>query len=369
MTEKELMKKLAQGMFDRIPDLNDIPPAQEEFSEEHKAKMEKLFSKPQWYMVFYRIPRRVLIAVLTFIIIVAVPLSVKAIREPLFSFISGLFGGERTEYFSSDKDKEIAENKKINAYFKLYYVPEGFELVSEKKTDTLGYFEYSNGNETFSFEQKRVSSAKPYIPENARYVDPEFADTPWEITYYKVGNKNVSLWVYGYNEFRLTADEAIPLDTLKEIADNALDETRYKERKQLESDNIAVANDEEIPLNLQETLPQEFRFELPEGLKITGWEDDTSSYGKTRYDFSIESAGKENAMRINMYDATISKKFSVEDTAHNIIINNDIVLSYFANANIYIWKDENFIYKINVFDSEISSESVIDMIRNLYKNG
>lgn len=100
MTEKELMKKLAQGMFDRIPDLNDIPPAQEEFSEEHKAKMEKLFAKPQWYMVFYRIPRRVLIAVLTFIIIVAVPLSVKAIREPLFSFISGLFGGERTEYFS-----------------------------------------------------------------------------------------------------------------------------------------------------------------------------------------------------------------------------------------------------------------------------
>ena len=118
MTEKELMKKLAQGMFDRIPDLNDIPPAQEEFSDEHKAKMEKLFAKPQWYMVFYRIPRRVLIAVLTFIIIVAVPLSVKAIREPLFSFISGLFGGERTEYFSSDKDKEIAENKKINAYFK-----------------------------------------------------------------------------------------------------------------------------------------------------------------------------------------------------------------------------------------------------------
>lgn len=223
MTEKELMKKLAQGMFDRIPDLNDIPPAQEEFSEEHKAKMEKLFAKPQWYMVFYRIPRRVLIAVLTFIIIVAVPLSVKAIREPLFSFISGLFGGERTEYFSSDKDKENAENKKINTYFKLYYVPEGFELVSEKKTDTLNYFEYSNGNETFSFEQKRVSSVKPYIPENAQDIDPEYANTPWDITYYKVENKNVFLWIYGYNEFRLTADEAIPLDTLKKIADNALD--------------------------------------------------------------------------------------------------------------------------------------------------
>lgn len=28
-----------------------------------------------------------------------------------------------------------------------------------------------------------------------------------------------------------------------------------------------------------------------------------------------------------------------------------------------------YTYKINVFDSEISSESVIDMIRKLYKNG
>ena len=368
MTEKELMKKLAQGMFDRIPDLNDIPPAQEEFSEEHKAKMEKLFAKPQWYMVFYRIPRRVLIAVLTFIIIVAVLLSVKAIREPLFSFISGLFGGERTEYFSSDKDKENAENKKINTYFKLYYVPEGFELVSEKKTDTLNYFEYSNGNETFSFEQKRVSSVKPYIPENAQDIDPEYANTPWDITYYKVENKNVFLWIYGYNEFRLTADEAIPLDTLKKIADNALDEIRYEERKQLESDNIAVANDEEIPLNLQETLPQEFGFELPEGLKIKGWRNYTSCYEETRYEIFIKSGAKEKAMRINMYDATIPKKFSVEDTAQNIIVNNDIVVSYFEDVNIYIWKDENFIYKINVFDSEISSETVIDMIRNLYKN-
>lgn len=369
MTEKELMKKLAQGMFDRIPDLNDIPPAQEEFSDEHKAKMEKLFAKPQWYMVFYRIPRRVLIAVLTFIIIVAVTLSVKAIREPLFSFISGLFGGERTEYFSSDKDKEIAENKKINTYFKLYYVPEGFELVSEKKTDTLNYFEYSNGNETFSFEQKRVSSVKPYIPENARYVDPEFADTPWEITYYKVGNKNVFLWIYGYNEFRLTADEAIPLVTLKEIADNALDETRYKERKQLESDNIAVANDEATPLNPPETLPQEFRFELPEGLKIKGWEDYTSFDQKAQYRILIETVKKEVIIQINMYDASIPQKFSIDDTAQNIIINNDIVVSYFENAHFYIWKDENFTYKINVFDSEISSETVIDMIRNLYKNG
>ncbi len=365
MTEKELMKKLAQGMFDRIPDLNDIPPAQEEFSDEHKAKMEKLFAKPQWYMVFYRIPRRVLIAVLTFIIIVAVPLSVKAIREPLFSFISGLFGGERTEYFSSDKDKEIAENKKINTYFKLYYVPEGFELVSEKKTDTLGYFEYSNGNETFSFEQKRVSSAKPYIPENAQDIDPEYANTPWDITYYKVGNKNVFLWIYGYNEFRLTADEAIPLDTLKEIADNALDELGYEERKQLESGNIAVANNGATPLNPPETIPQAFRFELPEGLKIKGWEDNTSFDKKVNYIILVESDKGYKCMSITVYDKTIPLKITVEDTAQDVIVNN-IVVSCFDKAQVYIWTDEKFTYTIDAWDDSISSETVINIVRSIY---
>lgn len=368
MTEKELMKKLAQGMFDKIPDLSEIPPAQEEFSAEHKAKMEKLFAKPQWYMVFCRIPKRVLIAALTIILVISIPLSVKAIREPMFNFFSRLFGGERTELFSSEKDAEDAQNKKIETYFNLYYIPDGFELVSEKKTDTLSYFEYSNGNETFSFEQKRVSAAKPYIPENARDVDPEYAETPWEITYYKVENKNVFIWIYGYNEFRLTADEAVSPDTLKKIADNALDEIRYKERKQLESGNTAAANNGETPLNLPETIPQAFRFELPEGLKIKGWKDYTSYYGKTQYEISVEYADTENAMVINMYDATIHKKFSVEDTAQNIIINNDIVVAYFENVNIYIWKDEEFTYKINVFDSGLSSKDMLDMIRNLYKN-
>lgn len=367
MTEKELMKKLAQGMFDRIPDLNDIPPAQEEFSEEHKAKMEKLFAKPQWYMVFYRIPRRVLIAVLTFIIIVAVPLSVKAIREPLFSFISGLFGGERTEYFSSDKDKENAENKKINTYFKLYYVPEGFELVSEKKTDTLNYFEYSNGNETFSFEQKRVSSAKPYIPENAQDIDPEYANTPWDITYYKVGNKNVFLWIYGYNEFRLTADEAIPLDTLKEIADNALDELGYEEQKQLESGNIAVANNGATPLNPPETIPQAFRFELPEGLKIKGWEDigkeNNCGFFYIIVYFSDDmnaDAGKINIMDKEFYQGTIF------DTEQKIQITNDIIIRYFNDACLYIWTDSEYNYSLYL-NNDMPSDIIFKSIKKMYR--
>ena len=90
---------------------------------------------------------------------------------------------------------------------------------------------------------------------------------------------------------------------------------------------------------------------------------------KPQYEIYIKSTEKEFAILINMDDASIPQKFSIEDTAQKIIVNNDIVVSYFENVNIYIWKDENFIYKINVFDSEISSESVLDMIRNLYKNG
>lgn len=84
--------------------------------------------------------------------------------------------------------------------------------------------------------------------------------------------------------------------------------------------------------------------------------------------FAKITAQNQTLFCIAFYAKQQPKKFSVEDTAQNIIVNNDIVVSYFENVNIYIWKDENFIYKINVFDSEISSETVIDMIRNLYKN-
>lgn len=373
MTEKELMKKLAQGMFDRIPDLNDIPPAQEEFSDEHKAKMEKLFAKPQWYMVFYRIPRRVLIAVLTFIIIVAVPLSVKAIREPLFSFISGLFGGERTEYFSSDKDKENAENKKINTYFKLYYVPEGFELVSEKKTDTLNYFEYSNGNETFSFEQKRVSSVKPYIPENAQDIDPEYANTPWDITYYKVENKNVFLWIYGYNEFRLTADEAISLDTLKKIADNVLDERGYEEKKIVEAGLTGELDETERPTDIwdvelpPETLPEEFGFRLPDGIRVSCWYNLTL-FWKEYFDINVrcENENKEIAIDFDICDLELHGNPVFSDIEEKVKINDEITVSYFKNISCWHWVDDKYVYDIFLWDKSITHEEIFKMIREYY---
>ena len=226
---RDVARAVAGNSFDVIRPSDNVP----DFSERHKARMEKLLEKKRVFAVFYIIPKRVLIAILIALTVLAVPLSVKAIREPLFRFFSQTFGGERTEIFASEEERQRALNAKIEEYFGVYYIPDGFELVSEKKTETQYLLEYSNGKETFTMEQKRVSVEKPYIPDGAENIDFEYADTPWEITYYWYGGKNVFVWIYGYNEFRLTADEEISLDTLKKIADNVLDERGYEEKRTL----------------------------------------------------------------------------------------------------------------------------------------
>ena len=354
-------------MIDDFPEESCEEAEPVEFSPEHKARMAKLFEKPKSYAIFYKIPKRVLIAVLVILTVIVVPLSVKAIREPIFNFFARIFGGERTEFYSSDKDMHEALNSEIETYYKLYYIPDGFELVSEKKTATESFSEYSNGKETFTFEQKKLSENGPQIPETAKDINREYADAPWEITYYNAEGKNTFLWVFGYDEFRLTADETISLDIMKKIADSALSETIYEEKKVLESNNnVSSETSADGALNSPETLPEEFRFELPEGLKVAGWEDNTKSDGKIRYKVFIESDTAKEVMQINICDKTVAQKFTIEKDTPQTVYVNGIAVACFDKANTYLWSDENLTYKIDVLNDGISSEEIIEMIREIY---
>ena len=79
---KDIARAVAGNSFDVIRPSDNVP----DFSERHKERMEKLFAKKRVFAVFYIIPKRVLIAILIALTVLAVPLSVKAIREPLFRF-------------------------------------------------------------------------------------------------------------------------------------------------------------------------------------------------------------------------------------------------------------------------------------------
>ena len=366
---RDVARAVAGNSFDVIRPSDNVP----DFSERHKERMEKLLEKKCVFTVFYIIPKRVLIAILIALTVLAVPLSVKAIREPLFRFFSQTFGGERTEIFASEEERQRALNAKIEEYFGVYYIPDGFELVSEEKTETQYLLEYSNGKETFTMEQKRISVEKPYIPDGAENIDFEYADTPWEITYYRYGGKNVFVWIYGYNEFRLTADEAISLDTLKKIADNVLDERGYEEKKIVEAGLTGELDETERPTDIwdvelpPETLPEEFGFRLPDGMSVSYWQDySIIREGYLHIDVECETENKENAMFIRIQDNKILGSFSSFDIETIVKINDEVTISYFKNVSCWYWIDDKYVYHVHLFDKTIPHEEIFKMIREYY---
>ena len=222
-------------------------------------------------------------------------------------------------------------------------------------------------------EQKRVSVEKPYIPDGAENIDFEYADTPWEITYYWYGGKNVFVWIYGYNEFRLTADEAISLDTLKKIADNVLDERGYETRKIVEAGLTGELDETERPTDIwdvelpPETLPEEFGFRLPDGMSVSYWQDySIIREGYLHIDVECETENKENAMFIRIQDNKILGSFSSFDIETIVKINDEVTISYFKNVSCWYWIDDKYVYHVHLFDKTIPHEEIFKMIREYY---
>ncbi len=99
----------------------------------------KLLEKKRVFAVFYIIPKRVLIAILIVLTVLAVPLSFKAIREPLFRFFSQTFGGERTEIFASEEERQRALNAKIESDYQPFLFLSAIRLFP-KTIPTLTIF-------------------------------------------------------------------------------------------------------------------------------------------------------------------------------------------------------------------------------------
>lgn len=364
MSNKELLKKVAEDLFDDFSALYPLSDEKVDFSERHRERMKKLFGKKNYFAIFYVVPKKILIAVLVFLIVIVLPLSVKAIREPLFSFFSDTFGSI-TRIFPSEKEKDAWLDPKIEEYYELRYVPAGFELISEERTDVFLSQTYTDGDNTFVYEQKKLGKGSLAVPDGAEIIDRELAVEGKEILYYKYEGKNVFLWNTGIDELKLTADEGIPQKTLEKIAENALSDRAVEEKKVLDqTEDLVPVEPVTYP---PETLPIEFPFNLPKGLKILSWEDGSSSEEKFIFHVNVgNDEGKEIAL-FNMYSPTSNRVTTVFDVEKKVPINDDIVVSWFEQTRIYMWSDSEFSYKITFFYDYVSHEQVFDMIKELYK--
>ena len=186
-----------------------------------------------------------------------------------------------------------------------------------------------------------------------------------EILYYKYEGKNVFLWNTGIYELKLTADEGIPQKTLEKIAENALSDRAVEEKKVLDqTEDLVPVEPVTYP---PETLPIEFPFDLPKGLKILSWEDGTLSEEDFYF---IVTVGNEDGKRIAIFDIYSSDAdwvTTVLDVEKKVPINDDIVVSWFEQVRVYMWSDAEYSYQITFLSDYMSHEQVFDMIKELYK--
>ena len=366
---KDIARAVAGNSFDVIRPSDNVP----DFSERHKERMEKLFAKKRVFAVFYIIPKRVLIAILIALTVLAVPLSVKAIREPLFRFFSQTFGGERTEIFASEEERQRALNAKIESDYQPYFIPVGYSLVSEDHTDTHNFYEFSDGVKTFSIEQKMVSVSAPYVPDGAVLVSDDMEISPWDIKYYRYDNKILFIWLDYRYEFRLVADDTMYLGVVKEIASNFLDEIGYETRKIVEAGLRGELDETERPTDIwdvelpPETLPEEFGFRLPDGIRVSYWQDYSISLdGYLHIKVKCENENKESTINISIRDLELYGSSVFYDVEEKVKINDEITVSYFKNISCWHWVDDKYVYDIYLWDKSITHEEIFKMIREYY---
>ena len=68
MSDKELLKKVAEDLFDDFSALYPLSDEKVEFSERHRERLKKLFGKKNYFAIFYAVPKKILIAVLVFLL-------------------------------------------------------------------------------------------------------------------------------------------------------------------------------------------------------------------------------------------------------------------------------------------------------------
>ena len=199
--------------------------------------------------------------------------------------------------------------------------------------------------------------------------------SPWDIKYYRYDNKILFIWLDYHYEFRLVADDTMYLGVVKGIASNFLDEIGYEEKKIIEADMRGEADETEGTTGVwevelsPETLPEEFRFKLPDGISVSYWNDYTL-FWTNRFQIIIEceNENKEDVMRIDIKDKKSFGNHTFYDIETKVRINDEVTVSYFKNISCWYWADDKYVYDIHFWDANISipHEEIFKMIREYY---
>ena len=152
------------------------------FSEKHKKKMGKLIKRQRkpYFKLICTTGRRAACIIVAIVVITASTLSVKAVREAIFNFITKIFSDHTVVTVESGTAEGYPET--IEDEYYIFDLPEGFELIDYYKMDTSivsmycnndeyiffsqytkDYYETNYDNEHASFEQELYSTNQSYL--------------------------------------------------------------------------------------------------------------------------------------------------------------------------------------------------------------
>lgn len=177
---------------EQMSSLNDSE--QHAFSKKHEKKMAKLIKRQRkpYFNLICTAGRRAACIIVAIVIFSASALSVKAIREAVFKFITNIFSNHNVVEIENDSDTSYPET--IQEEYYISDLPEGFVQSQVDKTDNTLFIVYSYGESRIIFEQHTLSTFKLNI-DNEHNTFEEYTDP--DGTVYKIAtskDNTVIMW-------------------------------------------------------------------------------------------------------------------------------------------------------------------------------
>ncbi len=176
------------------------------FGNKHNREMAKLIKRQRrpYFKLISTAGRRAACIIVAFIVMSASALSVKAIREAFFDFITSIFSDHNVVTTESGTDKGYPTN--IEEEYYISELPDGFEEMDKGKTDNsidISYFR----NDEYVFFTQYTKTAYEQTYDNERSEFNEYMDSDGK-QYMVITNKSgiTYIWDNGRYIFEVTSN-------------------------------------------------------------------------------------------------------------------------------------------------------------------
>lgn len=188
------------------------------FSKRFECHMKKLIQKYSSGKITAKshIMRKRWIAILAVVIMVfSMALSVSAVRQSIYKFVSQVYQKYTQLFFSQTSSSSQTESLIFEAYIPSY-IPDGFQLVHQEKEDMV-MLEYEKGKDFVSYDQEPVENISARInTEGIKIEDTKLNGTPAQ--YYS--NKGIQNLIWYDDHYMYTVSSTLDRKTVFQIAES-----------------------------------------------------------------------------------------------------------------------------------------------------